>query len=240
MKTNHHITTSLITKLHPPCMLAIIAAACASFSSVAASNITLAPGGNPAVIDRTGFGQSYTLDPSLTDWLLAGGNKKLGGSITSNGPNLATFLDYPNFTYSDGTSPAFASDENSSYRYLGSGSFTITIPLTPGSGQVTLWLGCTTGNHTSSFTADFPDTAGTDFSTLYGNTISEEWFLNYTSSVAQAMTVTITTGAGSDNSGFFAVAVGAVPEPATAGLLGSTMIIALLFRRVRRSPHKSV
>lgn len=194
-----------------------IALAGLGLETAAASSITLASGTNPVPIDRSGAGQSFTLDLTLTDWLLGTGNQKLGGGITTTGPSGATFANYPNFSYSNGTSPTSAVEEDSTYRYSDS-SFTISIPVADGNGQIILWLGSTTNNHTASFTADFSDTVGTDFSTLFGNTISEQWFLNYTSSGAQTMTVTVNAG-NNANAGVFAVGVGPVPEPSISALL---------------------
>ena len=213
----------------------LLAVACSYVSNVVASTITLAPGTNPQPIGRSGAGQSYTLDLSLSDWLLGSGNTKLGSSITYTTTAAAvTDTSYPNFTYFNGTSPTSATDENSYYRLTSSSPLNIFIPLPQGSGQVSLWIGNQVNNNLSSFTANFPDTPATDFSTLFGGSFasptSEKWLLNYDSSVAQTMTVTITTGSGSNNSGFFAVAVSQVPEPSTF-LFGLIGLAGLLCRR---------
>jgi PEP-CTERM motif len=108
-----------------------------------------------------------------------------------------------------------------------------------GSGQVTLWLGSQVSDNTASFSADFPDTAGTDFSAFYAtNTNSEQWFLNYTASVAQTMTVTLNPGS-SGNVGFFAAAVSQVPEPSTTALFVLAGMIGLFRSRILRVGHKS-
>ena len=87
----------------------LLAVACSYVSNGVASIITLAPGTNPEPIGRSGAGQSYTLDSSFSDWLLGSGNTKLGGSITYTMSAAAvTDTDYPNFTYSNGTSPTSA------------------------------------------------------------------------------------------------------------------------------------
>ena len=217
----------------------LLAVACSYVSNVVASTITLAPGTNPEPIGRSGAGQSYTLDPSLSDWLLGSGNKKLGGSMTYTTTAAAvTNTDFPNFTYSNGTSPTSATDENSYYRLTSSSPLNIFIPLPQGSGQLSLWLGNQLNNNLNSFTADFPDTPGTDFSTFFGGAFasptSEQWHLNYDSSVAQTMTVTITTGNNNGNAGFLAVAVSQVPEPSTF-LFGLIGLAGVLFRRPRNA-----
>ena len=215
------------------CFIVVAASICSN--SAPASVVSLAPGTNPAVIDRTGNGQAYTLSISLTDWLLGSGNKKLGGGITTTGPSATNaFNDYPDFIYSNGTSPTSSAGENGFYRFSNS-PFTISIPLTVGSGQVTLWLGSQSNTNTASFTADFPDTAGTDFSAFFAtSTNSEQWFLNYTSSVAQTMTVTLNPN-GNGNVGFFAVGVGQVPEPSTTALFAFAGVIGLFHARNRRN-----
>lgn len=202
-----------------------------------ASSVVLGPGvnPNPHPIDRTGNGESFTLQTSLTDWLLATGNRKLGGALTTNGPSTAIFTDYPNFTYTNGTSPTAATEENGTYRYTSRGSsFTLSIPLAAGTGGLILWLGATS-NNSASFTADLPDTAGVDFTTNFGAVTSQQFFLDYKTDVAETLLVTIDPGT-NDNAGFFAVGVSptpSVPEPAAwVGVLGGLAAMLGVRRRL--------
>ena len=213
-----------------------IAALAVSCTALRASSVILDPGisPNPHPINRTGSGESFTLTPSLTDWLLGNGNRKLGGMITTSAPSgNASFGDYPNYTYTNGTSPMFATDENSTYQFINTGgTMSIFFPLQAGSGQIILWLGVSS-NNSASFTADFADTPGIDFSIGFGNSVSEEFFLDYTSTVAQTLTVTLSPGTNS-NVGFFAVAVSPVPEGSSIAYLalgGCGMALASLYRR---------
>lgn len=211
-----------------------------------ASYIVLSPGvnPNPHPIDRTGSGESFTLQTTLTDWLLATGNRKLGGTITTTGPSTANFVDYPNFTYTNGTNPTAATEEDGTYRYASTGSsFTISIPLAAGTGGLILWLGATS-NNTASFTADLPDTVGVDFSTNFGVVTSQQFFLDYKTDVAETALITINPGTNA-NAGFFAVGVSptpSVPEPSTwvALAIGVVLSGGVAMRRCRSATSQAV
>lgn len=223
------------TKMKTNCVLnrLLVASAITAFASIAgAATITLSGSvsPNPDAIAMVDLGESFILPTTYTDWLLGTGNQKLGGGITSSAPSSFSDSTYPNFTYSDGTLPPSGADENSTYRYSGGASFSLMIPVEAGSGRVILWLGATSDN-SASFTADLPDTAGVEFSTNFGLLIREQWFLDYTSPVAQTMTVTIDRGTNA-NAGFFAVAT-TVPEPSSIIFLLGGMAICLR-RRIAR------
>ena len=168
------------------------------------------------------------MQSTLTDWLLATGNRKLGGTITTDGPSTASFADYPNFTYTNGTNPSAATEENGTYRYMNSGSiFTVTVPLAAGTGGLILWLGATS-NNSAVLSVNLPDTSGVDVLTNFGVVTSQQFFLNYKTDVAENVTVTINPG-NNANAGFFAVGVSPtqfVPEPtAWVGVLGGLAAI---------------
>ena len=193
---------------------------------------------NPRPIDRTGNGESFTLQTTLTDWLLATGNRKLNGAITTTGTSTASFADYPNYTYTNGTNPTAATEENGTYRYVGTGgSFTISIPLAAGTGGLILWLGATS-NNSASFSVDLPDTAGVDLTNNFGAVTTQQFFLDYRTDVAETALVTINPGSNA-NAGFFAVGVSPtsfVPEPSTWALFGlgvAGLGIVTLRRRCR-------
>jgi hypothetical protein len=197
---------------------------------------------NPDSIDRTGDGELFVLDVSYTDWLLGTGNKKSGSLITFDGGtgSGAFEANYPDFTYTNGTSPTAATAENSSFRYTGAGAFTISIPVPIGTGQITLWLGGSEPGDSAVITADFADTGAVDFSGFFGNTASgtERLFLDYSSDSAQTMTIALARGANTF-AGYFAVAVVAVPEPSSALLVGSALAILGLRSSRRRNPSSA-
>ena len=213
----------------------IVASVIAALAGIThASTITLSGSmsPNPHAIGQSGTGESFTLPTTYYDWLLGSGNKKLGGGITTTALSIVSLADYPNFTYTNGTSPTSATDENSTYHFQ-TGPFTLTIPVQAASGQIVLWLGASGANNGASFTADLPDTAGVEYSTAFAiSSTREQWVLDYTSPVAQNMTISVNRGANT-NAGFFAVA-NTVPEPSSVILLAGGIAFCLRRRICRQ------
>lgn len=202
-------------------------------STIILSNVTP----NPDNIDRTGQGESFDLE-AFGDWLLGTGNERLNGVISFDvGAGSGSFeANYPDFTYSNGTSPSAAIEENATFRYVSTatpGPLNIYIPVAAGSGQITLWLGASNPGSSATLTANFGDTIPIDFSTTFGNTVSgsEQLFLDYSSDIAQTMTISIGLG-GNNFAGYFAVAT--VPEPSSLMLVGMAAVVAGFRRRRSR------
>ena len=178
---------------------------------------------------------------TATDWWIPYRTRKSGGTAilsityTSNYPDTTG---NPKFTYTNGTSPAAATDQESYYATTWGDPgdpIVTTISVPAGSGQAILWAACSDNQALvpAELKANFSG-AG-EFSTtstfLYGAV--HQFAIDYTSSQAQNLVLSLTPG--KNNLGMYGVIFTVVPEPSAAILL-ATGLGGLLYgaRRKRR------